>query len=305
MRHLPDFKGYTKVELLEILSRALDIKKNRCRYQDALARRTLAMLFQKTSTRTRVSFEVPMTEMGGHAIYLNWSTSNFILTDIDFETEYLSRNVAAIMARLYHNDDIQKIVSSSKVPVINGCCNKFHPCQALSDIFTIREHWEGKLEEVNLAFIGLQNNVSNSLVEICDKLGINLTLVTPDGRSDAADADVERLIKTSPKIHRCDDPRDAVKNAHFVYTDTWIDMDLYNDPNRKEEREAVIKRMMPFQVNQKLLEGINCKIMHDMPIHPGFEIDRETVRDPRAIIFNQAENRLDTQKGILWWLLCR
>jgi ornithine carbamoyltransferase len=211
------------------------------------------------------------------------------------------------MARLLHNSDLQKIVSSSQVPVINGCCEKFHPCQALTDVFTMKEHFDGDISEATLAFVGVQNNVSNSLAVICDKLGIQLHLATPQGadtsdNGENRDADVNRLLAESSHIHQTRDPSEAVAEADFVYTDTWVDMEFFNDPNRKQENERKLAEMMPYQINPSLVQGVNCRIMHDMPIHEGFEISADMARDPRSIIFEQAANRLHAQKGLLHWI---
>ena len=303
MRHLPDLKFYSQGDILEILQKAKAIKADIDGFRNALTGQTLAMLFQKTSTRTRISFEAGMTELGGHAIYIDWRSSNFVLTDIAYETAYVSRNVACIMARLLHNTDVQRMVASSLVPVINGCCEKFHPCQALTDLFTIMETWEGPLEEAHLVYLGVQNNVANSLTLICDKLGVRLTLVTPETRPDARDDDVEAVIHTSSFVSRSEDPREAVRDANYIYTDTWVDMELFDDPARQEEKANRLKKMMPYQVNAALVAGVSCKIMHDMPIHAGYEMTDEIVYDPRSVIFQQAENRMHTQKGLLWWIL--
>ncbi|HJN53009.1 MAG: hypothetical protein QGI68_07425 [Pseudomonadales bacterium] len=307
MRHLANLKDLTRDEILQILDKAAEIKADPCRFESALHRQTLAMIFQKTSTRTRVSFEVGMTELGGHAIYIDWDTSNFVLSGIQYETEYLSRNVSAIMARLLHHDDLQKIIEVSKVPVINGCCEKFHPCQALTDLFTMGEHFQGGLKDARLTFVGVQNNVANSLAIICDKLGVDLTIATPapDDSSDNGeyrDAVVEDLLANSPFIHQTADPREAVQTADFVYTDTWIDMQYFNDPSLGKENNSKLDQLMPYQLNGELLQDIDCRIMHDMPIHEDYEISAEMVRDRRAIIFEQAENRLHAQKGLLWWI---
>ncbi len=304
MRHVPHLKSLSATDIEDILARAAAIKASPEDYRDLLAHRSLAMLFQKTSTRTRVSFEVAMTELGGHAIYLDWMTSNFQLSGIEYETAYLSRNVDCIMARLLHHEDLLSIISASQVPVINGCCEKFHPCQALTDILTIREHHQGDPENVRLVYVGVQNNVSNSLVLICHKLKIHLTLATPeqDDNGESLDADVQEIIRTSPMVHHVPEAASAVREADFVYTDTWVDMQYFNDPDHREEKEARLKQMMPFQLNEKLLEGIDCRIMHDMPIHDDYEITPGIVRDPRSIIYEQAENRLHAQKGLLSWI---
>ncbi len=304
MRHIPHLKDLNAGEITDILDRAALIKANGQDYLELLKGHSLAMLFQKTSTRTRVSFEVGMTELGGHGVYVDWMTSNFVLSGIEHETEYLSRNVSCIMARLLHHSDLQKIIGASQVPVINGCDEKFHPCQALTDILTVREHFEDDLANARLTYVGVQNNVSNSLVIICDKLGINLTLATPEqnDNGESSDADVQRIVSSSSRIRHTTDPVDAVRDADFVYTDTWIDMQYFNNPAHQEENAARLKQMMPYQLNKALLADVNCRVMHDMPIHDGFEITAELVADPRSVIYLQAANRLHAQKGLLWWL---
>ena len=304
MRHLPNLKGLEPDEIRDILDRAAKIKSTPEKYHSLLTARSMAMLFQKTSTRTRVSFEAGMTELGGHAIYVDWTTSNFVLSGIDYETEYLSRNVSCIMARVMHHEDLQTIISASQVPVINGCDEKFHPCQALTDLLTVTEHHDGDLATAHIVYVGVQNNVSNSLVIICDKLGVPLTLATPDSddNGESLDADVQEIIRTSDAINHNSDPVDAVKNASFVYTDTWVDMQYFNNPDFADEKQKRIEQMLPYQINESLLQNIHCKVMHDMPIHDGYEISAGMVRDPRSIIFQQSENRLHAQKGLLWWL---
>ena len=304
MRHIPNLKDLSTEEIQNILDRAATIKANPKEYSQLLTGESLAMLFQKTSTRTRVSFEVAMTELGGHAIYMDWMTSNFVLSGIEYETEYLSRNVSCIMARLKHHLDLEKIISSSRVPVINGCCEKFHPCQALTDILTVSEHYDGELSSAHIVYVGVQNNVSNSLAGICSKLGIQLSIATPkaDAKGESLDEDTQSMISSSDRIQHVTDPKEVIGSADFVYTDTWIDMQYFNNPDFKNEKDARVKQMAPYQINRALVKGVDCKIMHDMPIHDGYEITPEMVRDPRSIIFEQAENRLHAQKGLLWWL---
>lgn len=305
MKHIANLKDLTAAEITEILDLSREIKADPAAFENTLHRKSLAMLFQKTSTRTRVSFEVAMTQLGGHGIYLDWSASNFVLSGIEYESEYLSRNVDCIMARLLHHSDLLKIVSGSQVPVINGCCEKFHPCQALTDILSVREHFDGDVTDATLCYVGVQNNVSNSLAIICHKLGINLVLATPEqeDNGESRDADVDHLIRTSPSISHTTTPAEGVAAADFVYTDTWIDMQYFNDPKFEDAKVARLKQMMPYQINRKMVGDRSLKIMHDMPIHEGYEISADMVRDPRSIIFEQAANRLHAQKGLLAWLL--
>ena len=304
MPHVNHLKDFDAKDLADILSWAQTIKANPNDFRTALSHQSMAMLFQKTSTRTRVSFEVAMTELGGHALFLDWQSSNFILTDLAYEIEYLSRNVQVIMARLLHNSDFLTMAGASQVPMINGCCERYHPCQALTDVLTMTEHSDKPLEALHLLYTGVQNNVSNSLVLMADRLGFSLTLATPEPAEtqESFDADLQAMITHNPRITRVADPRDAIAAADFLYTDTWIDMQYFNNPNHKVENEAKLKKMMPYQLNDTLLAGVNCKVMHDMPIHDGFEISAELTKDPRAIMYEQAENRLHAQKGLLYWL---
>ncbi|MCD6241028.1 ornithine carbamoyltransferase, partial [Candidatus Bathyarchaeota archaeon] len=177
-RHLINFKDWSRNELLEIIDKSIEVKRNPEKYRNVLEGKSLAMIFQKTSTRTRVSFEVAMTQLGGHAIYLDWRTTQFVLADIRDEVRYLSRNVDCIMARLLKNSDLMLMAEASRVPVINGCDEKYHPCQAITDLMTMKEK-KGTLEGVKLVYIGVHNNVCNSLIEICTKLGVEITTVTP------------------------------------------------------------------------------------------------------------------------------
>lgn len=304
MRHIPNLKDLSSSELRDILAKAAEIKADPGRFDRALHGKSMAMLFQKTSTRTRVSFEVAMTELGGHAVYIDWQTSNFVLSGIEHETQYLSRNVSCIMARLLYHSDLQKIISASRVPVINGCDERYHPCQALTDVMTMQEYYDGDISDAHLVYVGVQNNVSNSLVILCDKLGIHLTLATPapNDNGESADTDVQQILANSTRISHTEDPVAAVAGADFVYTDTWIDMQYFNNPDHADANAATLKKMMPYQLNEVLLDGVDCRIMHDMPIHDGFEITATLTQDPRAIMYEQAANRLHAQKGLLWWL---
>jgi len=261
------------------------------------------MLFQKTSTRTRVSFEAGMTELGGHAIFLDWIASNFQLSDIDFEAEYLSRNVSIIMARLKKHEDLLTLLRGSKVPLINGCDNLYHPCQSLADILTIYLDTDKKPKDLKIVYIGVHNNVANSLVEITAALGIHLTLVTPIAKKDSIAVQAIERAEKKKTISWEKELTPAIKDADYIYTDTWVDMEFFNDPNYSEEKESRIETMMPFQINAELLKHTKAKVMHDMPIHAGYEITREVVESGRSIIFSQAENRLDAQKAIILELL--
>jgi ornithine carbamoyltransferase len=296
--HLLNFKELPGQQLEALVDLGIEVKHNPKKYAKALEDKSSALVFQKTSTRTRVAFEVAMTQLGGHALYIDWRTTNFTLADIADETQYLSRNVDFIMARLLKNADLQKMANASRVPVINGCDDKYHPSQAIADLITIKEK-HGKLKGAKLVYIGVHNNVCNSLIEGCTKTGVKLTTVTPITNEVARDEELIAAAKKTGLWTTTLDTEKAVKDADFVYTDTWIDMEFFTDPKFAAEKEKRLKQMMPYQINVKLLKGSNAYVMHDMPIHRGYEISPETIENPKAVIYEQAENRLYSAKAIL------
>lgn len=305
IKHLIDWKYWDDGEIVEILDLARRVKHYRWEYQGRMQGNTLVMIFQKTSTRTRVSFEAGMTEMGGHAINLDWMTTNFTLSKVRFETRYLGRNAAIIMARLKDNRDLLEMEKASTVPVINGCCNLYHPCQALADVLTIAEDRPEGVEGARLAYIGVYNNVVNSLVSIAAPLGVHLTLVCPIREPASVDEESRKKLLDRGLLTETLDAAAAVAEADYVYTDTWLDMELFNDPAYAAEKEKRSGIMMPYQINASLLAGSRAKIMHDMPIHPGYEIAEDMIEHEQSIIYDQAENRLDAQKAIMLRLLNR
>jgi ornithine carbamoyltransferase (EC 2.1.3.3) len=300
--HLINFKGLSGQQLMEIIDKAIEVKHNPEKYRKALDGKSLAMIFQKTSTRTRVSFEVAMTQLGGHAIYLDWRTTNFTIADIHDETKYLSRNVDCILARLLRNADLQVMAKASRVPVINGCDEKYHPSQVIADLMTMKEK-KGKLLGLKLVYIGVHNNVCNSLIEGCTKTGVKIVTVTPIFNELSRDDELLEEARKTGLYETTLDVKQAVKDADFVYTDTWVDMEFFNDPKFAAEKENRIRLMMPYQVNKELLKGSNALIMHDMPIHRGYEISDDIIESPNSIIYEQSENRLYAAKAILLKLL--
>ncbi len=304
MEHLINFKDWTPRDVESIIAKAIEIKRDPAKFRDSLLEKSLAMIFQKTSTRTRVSFEVAMTQLGGHAIYLDWLTTQFKLADIRDEIKYLSRNVDCIVARLKRNADLMKMSHASEVPVINGCDDKYHPCQVISDLMTIKEH-KGQLQKLKIVYVGVHNNVCNSLIEVCTMTGMQITTVTPIIHQPAQDAELLEKAKETGLYNLTLDLKGAVKDADVVYTDSWVDMELFFDPKFKEEKDERIKLMMPYQINAELLKDSKALIMHDMPIHRDYEISGELIEAPLSIIYDQAENRLHSEKAILLKLLHR
>lgn len=301
-KDLLTLKDWSREDIVNIIDKAIAIKESPEKYANFLERRTLAMLFQKTSTRTRVSFEVAMTQLGGHAIYLDWRTTNFTLAEIEDEIKYLSRNVDIIMARLFKHIDLEKTARASRVPVINGCTEKYHPCQAFSDLMTIKEK-KGRLEGLKLVYVGVQNNVCNSLINGCTKVGMKITVVTPIIHEPSVDKELIKEAEKSGLYQATLDIEKAIDEADIIYTDTWVDMELFLDPEFKKEKEMRIKKLKPYQLNESLLKGKDILIMHDMPIHEGYEITRAVIESSHSIIFEQAENRLHGEKAILLRLL--
>ncbi len=304
VRHMLNFKDWSGQELKQILDLAIRVKNNQPKYWQALDHLTLGMIFQKTSTRTRVSHEVAMTQLGGHAIYLDWRSTNLILAEMKDEVRYLARNVDVLMARLLTFEQVQEMAEYSRVPVINGCDNKYHPTQALADFQTILEH-KGRLEGINLVYVGIHNNVANSLLEGGTKLGMKITLVTPEINQASQDQDLMTAAEKTGLYEHTLDIKAAVAKADVVYTDAWVDMEFFLDPKFTDEKKRRIDKMLPYQLNEELLKNSHALIMHDMPIHTGYEISRGAIESPNSIIFDQAENRLHAEKAVLLTLLGR
>jgi len=300
--HLLTLKDWAPKQIEVVIDKSIEIKKHPAKFRTSLTDKSLAMIFQKTSTRTRVSFEVAMTQLGGHALYLDWRATNLALADVRDETRYMSRNADCIMARLMRHADLRAMAEASRVPVINGCDEKYHPCQAIADLMTVKET-RGRLKGAKLVYIGVHNNVCNSLIVGCTKTGVEIITVTPIKNEPAIDTELLKAAEKTGLYTSTLDVKDALKDADFVYTDTWVDMEFFLDPKFAAEKEKRTKLMMPYQINKQLLKGSNAYIMHDMPIHRGYEISEDTIDSPKSIIYQQAENRLHTAKAILLELL--
>lgn len=300
--HLINFKELSSQKLSELVDLGIEVKHSPKRYSRAFEGKSFALVFQKTSTRTRVSFEVAATQLSGHGLFIDWRTTNFTMADITDEVQYLSRNVDCIMARLLYDTDLLKMCKASRVPVINGCDEKYHPSQALADLITIKEK-KGTLKGAKLVYIGVHNNVCNSLIEGCTKTGVKITTVTPIFNEAARDEEVLIEANKSGLWKSTLDAKKAVRDADFVYTDTWIDMEFFTDPKFAAEKKKRIRLMMPYQINSELLKDGDPYIMHDMPIHRGYEISAEAIESSRSVIYEQAENRLYSAKAIMLTLL--
>jgi ornithine carbamoyltransferase len=300
--HVLRLRDLPAADLDAVIRRGLELKSTHDRRWRPLEGRGLLLLFEKTSTRTTVSYQAAMGQLGGYSIVLSWRDSNFSISPIAHEAQYVSRNCDLIMARLLTHDALREVAANSLVPVINGCDDRHHPSQALADFLTILEV-AGKLAGVTLCYVGVRNNVANSLIEGSMALGVRLLLVTPLSNTSAVDAELDRAAAASGLVEYREDLAAAAREADFVYTDTWVDMENFDDPGYADEKMRRMKIMAPFRVNRENLGDADPWIMHDMPIHPGFEIAEDMIRSPRSVIYRQAENRLHAQKALLLHLL--
>lgn len=299
-KHLLSIADLKPAELGAILDKAAELKKKLKggESHELLHGKTLGMIFAKPSTRTRVSFEAAMTQLGGHAIYLGVGDIQLGRGETIADTaRTLSRYVDAVMARLFKHEDLLELAENSEVPVINGLTDLLHPCQVLADLFTIREK-KGKLKDLKLAYVGDGNNVCNSLLLGCSKAGVDISVATPKGY--APDAEVLKQAKREAKargvkVEVITDPRKAVGGADVVYTDVFVSM------GQEKERKHRLKDFKGYQVDSKLLKGAkpDAIFMHCLPAHRGEEVAAEVIDGPQSVVFDQAENRLHVQKAIL------
>ncbi|HEU5221541.1 MAG TPA: ornithine carbamoyltransferase [Candidatus Nitrosotalea sp.] len=288
----------SKSELLGILDNAIKLKKDLKKgiSKPILKNKTLAMIFQKPSTRTRVSFETGMFQLGGHA--LNLSADDLQLKrgeTIEDTAKTLSRYVDIIMARVYSHDEVEILAKNSTVPVINGLSDSFHPCQILADLMTIKEK-KKKLEGLKLAWIGDGNNVCNSMIYGCAKTSIDMTIATPKGYEPNSD-----IIKESKKfidVQLLTDPMSAIKDADVVVTDTFVSIHHQATDRTKD--------FLPrFQVNSNLMKKADHEaiFLHCLPAKRGQEVTSEVIDGPQSVIWDEAENRLHAQKALMALLL--
>ncbi|MGA2463053.1 MAG: ornithine carbamoyltransferase [Thermodesulfobacteriota bacterium] len=299
-RSLASLYDLTKEEIEQILKTSESLKLQLLRGQEhpLLKGKTLAMIFEKPSTRTRVSFEVGMWQLGGYALYLSSSDLQLGRGETIGDTaQVLSRYVDGIMARVFAHQAILDLVSYSKVPVMNGLSDFSHPCQGLADLFTVYEK-KGRLSGLKLAYMGDGNNVAHSLIYGCSKVGMNITLGCPKGYE--PDAQVvsrgkEEARKSGSDVIVTNDPNEAAKGADIIYTDVWASM------GKEKEREDRLKTFKPYQINTQLvkLAKEGHIFMHCLPAHRGEEVTDEVADSKHSVIFDQAENRMHTQKGLM------
>jgi ornithine carbamoyltransferase len=301
-KHFLSINDITPNELQELLDSAIDLKTRG--WIAPLKQKTMALVFEKPSLRTRVSFEVAMRQLGGQTIYLAPEEVGLGKREsIPDVARVLSRFVDVIVLRTFAQQNLEVLSEYSSVPVINALSDFEHPCQALADLLTIYEH-KGKLKWLTVAYIGDGNNVANSLILACAMTGVNFNIASPQGYTidKAVLKKAQTYAKTSgAKIVCTEDPRVAAKDVDVIYTDTWTSMG--------QEAEAKVRRKVfaGYQINEELmaLTKKNAIIMHCLPAHHGEEVSVGLLDSPQSVVFDQAENRMHAQKALLVWIFAK
>lgn len=291
-------KDLSAKEIEDIFGLTDELKRDKEKYSQALKGKTLALIFQKPSNRTRVSFSVGMFQLGGLALYLAPEEIDLgVRETIKDAAKTLSRYVDGIVLRTFEHKNVVELAEYADIPVINGLSDLSHPCQGLADLYTAKEKL-GVLKSVRLAYVGDGNNVTHSLLYCAAKLGLNMNIATPkkfEPNKDVVKKAKEFAAVSGARINLYYSAADACKNADIIYTDVWTSMG--------QEKEAAMRRRVfkDFQVNKKLIALAKkcCRIMHCLPAHRGEEITDEVIDSKNSVVFDQAENRLHVQKAIL------
>ena len=303
-RHFLSLQDFSLTEIVMLLDFARDLKQRQKRGEPhpLLAGKTLAMIFQKPSTRTRVSFEVGMWQLGGHALFLSSQELQMGRGEpIKDTAAVLSRYVDGIMIRTFKHSDVEELASFASVPVINGLTDLLHPCQVLADLLTVEEKL-GKLAGLKLAYLGDGNNVAHSLLLGCTKVGMNIAVAGPENYLPLPE--ITAKARENAITSRCSvlitlDPLEAVKDADIIYTDVWASM---GKEEEKSERKNVFA---PYQVNDNILKAARpgALVMHCLPAYRGEEITAGVLEGKQSVVIDQAENRLHAQKALLALLM--
>ncbi len=294
----------TKEEIDALLKLAIKLKDENKKgiAHHHLKGKTLGMIFTKSSTRTRVSFEVGMTQLGGYPLFLSSADIQLGRGETIYDTaKVLERYLDGIMIRTYSHQDVLDLAEHADIPVINALTDLLHPCQVLADLQTIYEH-KGKLEGLKLAYVGDGNNMTNSLMYGCAKMGLDCSVATPKGYepdSQVTELAKEDFKKSGAKLVITNDPVEAVKNADIIYTDTWVSM------GQESEKAERIKLFADYQIDKKLASNANDDyvFMHCLPAYRGFEVSEDVIDGKHSIIFDEAENRLHAQKAVMVTLM--
>lgn len=304
MKHLIDLYDVSLEEIEGLFTLAEKLKKDLKTGTEhhLLKGKTLGMIFSKSSTRTRVSFEVGMYQLGGYPMFLSSSDIQLGRGETIYDTaQVLSRYISGIMIRTFKHSDVKDLAKYGSIPVINGLTDLMHPCQILADLFSVYEV-KGRLEGLKMAYVGDGNNVANSLLHGCAKTGMDIFVATPsDYGCDGNIIEQAKHIaaKSGSKVVITTDPEEAVKNADVVYTDTWVSM------GQEAEKEMRVKIFMPYQVNEKLFSMArpDAMFLHCLPAYRGLEVTEGVIDGPNSNVFEEAENRLHIQKSIMATLM--
>lgn len=301
MKHLLCLSDWSSEEINETLKLAEKLKyenKNGIRHNHLLKGKSLGLIFSKSSTRTRVSFEVAMYQLGGYSMFLSANDIQLGRGETVSDTaQTLSRYIDGIMIRTYKHSDVEELAAYGTIPIINGLTDSQHPCQILADLQTVKE-CKGSLKGLKMAYVGDGNNVANSLLIGCAKVGMDISVATPEDyecEKQSVEVAKKAALETGAKVSTGYDPIEAVINADVVYTDTWVSMGM------EAEKEKRVKFFMPYQVNKELMSKAkpDAIFMHCLPAYRGYEVAADIIDGPQSVVFDEAENRLHAQKAVL------
>ncbi len=299
MRHFLTLLDHSPEELNWLVQRAIELKQmhKRGEIYEPLRNRVLGMIFEKSSTRTRVSFEAGMAQLGGHAIFLSPRDTQLGRGEpVEDSARVLSRMVDVVMIRTFEHETVERFAAFSEVPVINALTDDFHPCQLLADIQTYIEH-RGSVQGKTVAWIGDGNNMCQSYINAAQQFDFKLNIATPEGFEPS-----QFLVdEAADRVTLMRDPKEAVRGADLVATDVWASM------GQEDEQEQRLRKFRDYQVSRELLDLANKDVlfMHCLPAHRGEEVSEDLLDDPRSVVWDEAENRLHAQKALLEFLLCQ
>jgi len=299
VRHFLTLLDHSPEELNWLIQRAIELKQmhKRGEIYEPLRNRVLGMIFEKSSTRTRVSFEAGMAQLGGHAIFLSPRDTQLGRGEpVEDSARVLSRMVDVVMIRTFEHETVERFAAFSEVPVINALTDDFHPCQLLADIQTYVEH-RGSIQGKTVAWIGDGNNMCQSYINAAQQFDFKLNIATPEGFEPS-----QFLVdEAADRVTLMRDPKEAVRGADLVATDVWASM------GQEDEQEQRLRKFSDYQVSRELLDLANKDVlfMHCLPAHRGEEVSEDLLDDPRSVVWDEAENRLHAQKALLEFLLCQ
>lgn len=304
MKHLLSLNDLTTEEILDLLKLAEKLKRQTKEgvAHHLLKGKTLGMIFTKSSTRTRVSFEVGMYQLGGYPLFLSSADIQLGRGETIYDTaNVLSRYIDGIMIRTYKQSDVEDLARFGTIPIINGLTDEMHPCQILADLLTVYEH-KGTLKGLKLAYIGDGNNIAHSLLHGCSKVGMDIAIASPKGYECTemyVDEAKDAAKLTGSKILLTQDPAEAIANADVVYGDTWISM------GQESQKQEKLNIFMPYQINAQLFAKAkeDAIFLHCLPAYRGYEVTEDVIDGSQSVIFDEAENRLHAQKAVLVSLL--